>query len=160
MKKIIIVCLLIYLSSLAFGQTENKGNIIATFGLGGGVGTIVEAAPQFSIIFDLNFISQTGFTLCLTNITSTRPGALGPSQNMMLGAGYNFLRNKWNIGGTLIASPTAQDLLLGGKINGGYFFTNDLGVNVIVTYRQTAGIIADSGLSMFDAFAGISIRFF
>jgi len=53
-----------------------------------------------------------------------------------------------------------MDLMLGGKINGGYFLTNDLGVTGIVTYRRTAGISGGGLLSMFDMFTGISIRFF
>ena len=161
MKRIIISCLFVFVSSFSlFAQSERNSNLIATFGLGGGFGTIVETTGQFSIILDVNFINQTGLTLCLTNITTTRPGALGPSQNMMVGAGYTFLRNSWYIGGLLIAAPTAQDLMLGGKINGGYFFGNNIGITGILTYRQTVGIAADSGLSMFDAFVGVSIRFF
>ena len=93
----------------------------------------------------------------MTNIVSVRSGALGPSQNAMFGIGYTYVRDKWNIGGTVIAVPTSQDLLLGGKINSGYFFTNNIGVSGIATYRQTVGIVSD--LSMFDVFAGISLRF-
>jgi len=92
-------------------------------------------------------------------IVSARQGALGPSQNLMFGAGYTFMRDNWYVGGALIAAPTTMDLMLGGKINGGYFFTNDLGVTSIVTYRRTAGISGGGLLSMFDVFAGISIRF-
>ena len=160
MKKVIIIfCMMVLLSSsLAFAQTERKGAIIGTFGVGGGVGTVVETAPQFSFIFDLNLINQTGLTICLSNIVSTRSGALGPSQNIMFGIGYTYMKEKWNIGGTIIAAPTSQDLLLGGKINGGYFFTNNIGITGIVTYRQTVGIVSD--MSMFDVFAGVSLRFF
>jgi len=159
MKKVIIVfCLLALLStSFAFAQNERQGTIIATFGVGGGVGTIVETTSQFSFLFDINFIHQTGFTLCLTNIVSTRSGSLGPSQNLMFGFGYYYLRDIWNIGGAIIAAPTSQDLLLGVKINGGYYFTNNIGVTGTLIYRQTVGIV--SSLSMFDAFAGVSLRF-
>ena len=159
MKKVIaIFCFLIWFSSSqAFAQSEKRGIIMGTFGIGGGFGTIVETAPQFSFIFDLNLINKTGLTLCLTNIVSTRSGSLGPSQNMMLGAGYTFMRDRWNIGGAVIAAPTSQDLLLGGKISGGYFFTNNIGVTGIATYRQTIGIASE--LYMFDFFAGISLKF-
>ena len=159
MKKVIVISyLLVFLSSLAFAQSERKGTIVATFGVGAGFGTIVETAPQFSFIFDLNLISKTGFTLCLTEIVNNRSGSLGPSQNLMLGLGYNYMKDKWNIGGAIIAAPTSQDLLLGGKINGGYFFTDDLGVTGIVTYRRTVGLSGGASMSLFDAFAGISIR--
>ena len=159
MKKVIIIsCLLVFWSSFfAFAQSERKGAVIATFGIGGGFGMIVETAVQFSFIFDLNLVNKTGFTLCLTNIVSTRSGSLGPSQNMMFGLGYHYLRDSWNIGGAIIAAPTSQDILLGGKINGGYYFTNNIGVTGIVMYRQTAGMNMD--MSMFDIFAGISLRF-
>jgi len=160
MKKTIIIFFLLGLlsSSLAFAQSEKKGTIIGTFGVGGGVGTIVETVGQFSFIFDLILVNQTGLTLCLTDIVSIRSGALGPSQNIMFGIGYTYMRDKWNIGGTLIAAPTSQDLLLGGKINGGYYFSNNIGVTGTLTYRQTVGIVSD--MSMFDIFAGISVKFF
>ena len=159
MKKVIIVfCLLVLLStSFAFAQNERQGIIIATFGVGGGVGTVVETTSQFSFLFDINFINQTGFILCLTNIVSTRPGSLGPSQNLMFGLGYYYMKERWNVGGAIIAAPTSQDLLLGVKINGGYYFTNNIGVTSTLIYRQTVGIV--SSLSMFDAFAGVSLRF-
>ena len=159
-KTIVIFCLLVLLSSIfAFAQNEREGTVIGTMGIGGGFGTIVETIPQFSFVFDVNFVSKTGFTLCLTTIVNARQGALGPSQNLMFGAGYTFMRDNWYVGGALIAAPTTMDLMLGGKINGGYFFTNDLGVTSIVTYRRTAGISGGGLLSMFDVFAGISIRF-
>jgi len=158
-KTIIIFCLLVLLSSsLAFAQSEKKGTFIGTFGIGGGVGTIVETVGQFSFIFDLSLINQTGITLCLTDIVNIRSGALGPSQNIMFGIGYTYMIDEWIIGGTLLAAPTAQDLLLGGKISGGYFFSNNIGVTGTLTYRQTVGIVSD--MSMFDAFAGISINIF
>ena len=129
-KAVIVFCLLALLpSSMVFARSEKKGTIMGTFGIGGGVGTVVETASQISFILDLNLINQTGLTLCLTNIVSVRSGALGPSQNIMFGIGYTYVRDKWNIG-----------------------------VSGIVTYRQTIGIVSD--LSMFDVFAGISLRFF
>ena len=157
-KAIIFSSLLFLLSSFAFAQAEKKGTLIGTFGVGGGCGTIVETVPQFSFIFDLNLISKPGFALCLTDIVSVRSGALGPSHNLMFGLGYAYVKDSWNAGGTLIASPTAQDLILGGKIFGGYYFTNNIGLTGIVTYRHTVGIV--SSMSMFDAFAGVSIKLF
>jgi hypothetical protein len=159
MKKLIVFFIFFILSSsFAFAQNEREGTIIGTFGVGIGVGTVVETASQFSFLFDLNLINRTGFTICLTNIVSVRSGALGPSQNLMFGVGYYCIRDSWNIGGAIIAAPTSQDLLLGGKINGGYYFLNNIGVTGTIIYRQTIGIVSD--LSMFDAFAGISLRFF
>ena len=160
MKKVIIFSgLLILLSSAgALAQDERKGTITATLGFGIGFSTTVETATQLSVILDLNFISRTGFTLGLDNTWSYRGGAAGPTQNIMLGAGYTFIRDDWNIGGMFTISPTAFDLLLGGKIKGGYYFTDDIGVTGIIMYRRIAGIFSDH-LSMFDVFIGPSIRF-
>ena len=157
MKKVIVIfCLMFFLSySLAFAQSEKKGTITATFGIGAGFYTILETTPQFSFLLDLNVISKTGFTLCLTDIISVHSNM--SSQNIMFGAGYNYIRDKWNIGGTIIASPTLYDLMLGAKINGGYYLTDDIGVNGIVIYRRTAGL-GVSDFSMFDAFAGVSVK--
>ena len=140
----------------AFAQSEKTGTITATAGIGGGFYSKMETGPQFSFLFDLNFINKTGLTLCLTNIISVNTY---PTQNMMFGGGYTYLRDRWNIGGTIIASPTLFDLMLGGKINGGYYFSNNIGVNGIITYRRTAGLGA-SEFSMFDVFAGVSVRLF
>ena len=159
MKKVIIVfCLLVsFTASLAFAENEKKGTIAATFGIGLGFSKIMEIEPQFSFILDVNYINKTGLTLCFTDIISVH--STRPSQNLMFGIGYNYMRDKWNIGGTIMASPTLDDLMLGGKINGGYYFANNIGVNGVVTYRHTAGIGA-SDFSMFDAFLGTSLRFF
>jgi hypothetical protein len=51
-----------------------------------------------------------------------------------------------------------KDLLFAGKINGTYYFTDDIGVTGILMYRRTTDI--NWYLSMFDVFAGISIRLF
>ena len=155
-KTIIVFCLMVLFScSLVFAQSEKKGTITATFGIGAGFYTIMETLPQLSFLLDLNIISKTGFTLCLSDIISIHSNIT--SQNIIFGAGYNYLRDKWNIGGTIIVSPTLYDLMLGAKINGGYYFTDDIGVNGIVTYRRTAGL-GVSSFSMFDVFAGVSVR--
>jgi hypothetical protein len=156
MKKAIIIFILVLLPSLAFAQSERNGTIIGTFGLGIGSITTVETEVKVSLAFDLNLISRTGFTLCFTDIIGVGGG--GFSQNILFGAGYNFLRDKWYIGGALLFSPTAMDLIIAGKINGGYFFTDDIGITGILMYRQTTGISWD--LSMFDVFVGVSVRLF
>jgi len=156
-RAIIAFCLLVFLSSFSvFAQTERRGTIMGTLGLGGGFSVITETEPQFTFIFDVNFISKTGFTLCLTNFAGIH--TTGITQSMMFGAGYTFKRDIWYIGGTLMVAPTFTDVLLGGKINGGYFLTDDIGITGIITFRRTAGIA--SSVTMFDVFAGVSIRFF
>ena len=160
MKKVIIFCIVALIPfSLVFAEDENgrRGTIIATFGAGAGFGTTVETASQFSFLLDINFINETGFTLSVANIVSVRTGALGASQNLMFGAGYHYMRDRWNIGAALLASPTGLDILLAGRINGAYFFTNNIGIAGIILYRQTVGI--SWNMSMFDVFIGSSIRF-
>jgi len=156
MKKIFIFLVLVIVSSsLTFAQSERKGTITGTFGVGIGFCRTIETAPQISFMFDLNLINRTGFTLCLTNVVSVHNS--GPSQNLMFGAGYYFLRDSWNIGGAILAAPAARELILGGKINGGYYFSNDIGVTGTVIYRRAAGISWD--FSMLDVFIGPTIRF-
>jgi len=156
MKRVIIVtCILVLLSSFAFGQNEKKGTIIGTFGTGAAFNTTVETKTLFSMIFDLNLISKEGFTLCLNDIIGfTFAGDF--SQNIMFGAGYHYIRDKWNIGGALLFSPTVQDMIIAGKINGGYYFTDNIGITGILMYGQTTGLGWD--LSMFNIFTGVSIR--
>jgi len=155
-KAVTIFCVLFLLSSsLVFAQNERKGAIIGTFGLGGGVRTTVESVSTMSLLFDLNLISKTGFSISLTNVMSFNfSGSF--SNNLMFGPGYHFMRDNWNIGGTLLVSPSPIDLIFGGKINGGFFFTDDIGVTGALIYRRAAGFNWD--LSMFDVFAGISIK--
>ena len=157
MKKIIIIaCLLIlFTSSFAFAQSERRGTIIGTFGIGIGLSTTVETKMQIPVIFDLNLVSKTGFTLCFTNVIGI-DGRGFPSQNILIGAGYHFMRDRWNVGGALFVSPMAADLMFGGKINSSYYFFNDIGITGILMHRRTTGITWD--ISMFDLFAGISIR--
>ena len=157
-KAFIIFCVLFFLSSsLVFAQNEGKGTIIGTFGLGGGFRTTVERVPTMSILFDLNLISKTGFTVSLTNVMSFNFAGTF-SNNLMFGPGYHFMRENWYIGGALLVSPSPIDLIFGGKITGGFFFTDDIGVTGGLIYRRAAGFSWD--LSMFDVFAGISIKLF
>jgi len=158
MKKIIIFCLLVFLaSSFVFAQDEKTGAITGMFGLGLGYSTIVETAPQFSFVFDLNLISKTGFSLSFTDVIGLRnSGGGGFTQNILFGAGYHYLRDKWNVGGAFLVSPTAMDIMFAGKINGSYYF-GDIGITGVLLYRWTAGITWE--MSMFDVFIGPSIRF-
>ena len=163
MKKIFIFLSLLFLFSFSFvfAQSERRGTFIGTFGMGGGFKTTIETVGQLSSIFDLNFISKAGFTLCTTNIISLSipMTGVGASQNILFGAGYHYMiDDKWIVGGALLASPIITDLLLAGKINGSYFFTDNIGVTGIVTYRSSVGITWD--LAMFDVFAGVSIKLF
>jgi hypothetical protein len=161
MKKVIIIsCVLVLLSStLVFAQSEGNGTIIGTFGIGGGISTTVQTAPQFSLIFDLNLISKTGFTICFADIIGARFSVpIAFSQHIMPGAGYHYLRDRWNIGGAIFISPMSSDLLFAGKVSGSYYFTDNIGTTGILMYRQTADF--NWHLSMFDIFAGISIKLF
>ncbi|MDR1451591.1 MAG: hypothetical protein LBI57_04575, partial [Helicobacteraceae bacterium] len=68
----------------------------------------------------------------------------------------HYMRDKWNIGGTLLCSPTAVDMIISGKIDGGYYFTDNIGITGILMYGQTTGLGWD--FSMFNIYAGISVR--
>ena len=156
MKKVIIFsCILIFISSYAFAQSEKKGTVIGTLGIGASVNTTVETKTLISMLFDLNLISKAGFTLCLTDVMGFS-FAGDFSQNIMFGAGYHYLKDKWNIGGVLLLSPTAQDMIITGKIDGGYYFTDNIGITGIMMYGQTTGLGWD--LSMVNIFAGVSIK--
>jgi len=155
MKKIIVFCILILVSSSAFSQSERQGTIIGTFGLGASFNTTVETKMLFSLLFDLNLISRAGFTLCLTDVIGFS-FAGDFSQNILFGAGYHYMKDKWNIGGALLFSPTAQDMLIAGKIDGGYYFTDNIGITGILLYGRTTGMGWD--LSLFSIYAGISVR--
>ena len=159
MKKIIIIsCIIALLSaSLAFAENERNGNIIATIGFGAGSTTRVQTESNISFILDLNFISKTGFTICSTNIVGIHPAGGVSSQHIMFGAGYHFMRNRWNIGGAFLVSPLSMDVLFGGKINGSFFLTDDIGITGIFLHRRSGGITWE--MSMFDVFVGASIRF-
>jgi hypothetical protein len=157
MKKVIIIfCVLALFSApLGFSQSEKKGTVIGTYGLGASINTTVETEGLISMLFDLNLISKAGFTLCLTDIIGfTFSGNF--SQNIFFGTGYHYMRDKWNIGGLLLFSPTAQDMIIAGKIDGGYYFTDNIGITGIMMYGQTTGLGWD--LSMFNIYAGVSIR--
>jgi len=156
MKKVIILsCIPILISSYAFTQSERKGTVIGALGLGASVNTTVETKTQISMLFDLNLISKAGFTLCLTDLMGfTFTGDF--SQNIMFGAGYHYMGDKWNIGGALLFSPTTQDMIIAGKIDGGYYFTDNIGITGIMMYGQTTELGWD--LSMFNIYAGVSIK--
>ena len=155
-KSIVIFCIMfLFFSSLVFAQSERKGCIIGTFGMGASFTTTVETKSLISMTFDLNLISKAGFTLCLIDVIGfTFAGDF--SQNIMFGAGYHYMKDKWNIGGALLFSPTAQDMIIAGKINGGYYFTDNIGITGILLYGQSTGLGWD--LSMFNIFAGVSVR--
>ena len=158
MKKAIIFCIMVLLSSsLAFAQSEKIGTIIGTLGAGFALRTTVELETLGSVIFDLNLISKPGFALCFTDVTAF--SAAGTSRYLMPGAGYHFMRDKWNIGGTILVAPMAGDLLIAGKIDGGYFFSNNIGITGILMYSGVAGLMSYN-FSMFNAFIGASIRLF
>ena len=157
MKKVIIfLCTIILLSpSLAFGQSEKKGAIIGTLGMGLALRTTIKPETLGSVIFDLNLINRTGLTLCFTDVTVF--STAGTSRYLMPGAGYHFMRNNWNIGGAINVAPMAGDLLIAGKINGGYYFSNNIGITGVLMYSRVAGMMGYD-FSMFNAFVGVSIK--
>jgi hypothetical protein len=155
MKKVIIFSCILLFSSYAFAQSERKGTAIVTLGLGASVNTTVETKTLISMTFDLNLISKAGFTLCLYDVMGfSFDGNF--SQNIMFGTGYHYMRDKWNIGSALLFSPTAQDMIIGGKINGGYYFSDNIGITGIMMYGHTTGLGWD--LSMFNIYTGVSIK--
>jgi len=157
MKKVVIfLCIMVLISSsLVFAQSEKKGAFIGTLGMGIALRTTVELETLGSVILDLNLISKIGFTICYTDIMVF--GIAGTSRYIMPGAGYNYMRDKWNVGAAVLFAPMAGDLLIAGKINGGYFFTNNIGLSGIFTYCRVAGMMGYD-FSMFNVFAGVSIR--
>jgi hypothetical protein len=159
MKKAAIVsCIMVLLfSSLTFAQSERKGTITGTLGLGIASRTTVDQETLGSVVFDLNLINQTGLTLSFTDITVFSNA--GTSRYIMPGAGYHYMRDKWNIGVAILVAPMAGDLLIAGKINGGYYFSNNIGVTGLLFYSRVAGLMGFD-YSMFNAFAGASVRLF
>jgi hypothetical protein len=157
MKKAIIILLTMFFlfPSLAFAQNERMGSIIGTLGMGIAARTTVETEALGSVIFDLNLIHKTGFTLCLTDVTVF--SAAGTSRYLMPGTGYNYLRDKWSIGGAVLVAPMAGDIMIAGKLNGGYFFSNNIGITGILMYSGVVGLMSYD-FSMFNAFAGVSVR--
>jgi hypothetical protein len=155
-KAILLSCVFILISTFAFAQSGKNGTIIGTFGLGPFFNTTVETKTMVSMLFDLNLISKAGFTLNLADVIGfSFSGDF--SQNILLaGIGYHYMRDKWNIGGTLLCSPTAIDMIISGKIDGGYYFTDTIGITGILMYGQTTGLGWD--FSMFNIYAGISVR--
>ena len=157
-KAIIILCVMVSLSSsLAFAQNERTGTIIGTLGVGIASRNTVEPEMLGSVIFDLSLIHKTGLTLCLTDVTTF--SVAGTSRYLMPGVGYNYMRDKWNIGGTVLVAPMAGDIMIAGKINGGYFFSNNIGLTAILMYSGVAGLMSYD-FSMLNAFVGLSIRLF
>ena len=159
MKKVIIIsCIMVLLhSSLVFAQSERKGAIIGTLGIGVTSRTTVEPETLGSLIFDLNLINKTGLTLCLTDVTTF--SVAGTSRYLMPGAGYCYMRDNWYIGSGILVTPMAGDIMITGKISSGYFFSNNIGITGVIMYSSVVGIMSYD-FSMFNAFVGVSIRFF
>jgi hypothetical protein len=159
MKKVFIVsCVLLLLSaSVVFAQSNRSGAIIGTFGLGGGFTETVETAGMFSFVFDLNLISKTGVTLSFTDIAGFSSSLGWVSQNILFGGGYHYMREKWNVGLSVLLSPTGMDILIGGKIDGGYYFTDNIGLTGVLVYLRTL-TNAHYDMSMLNSFVGVSVR--
>ena len=156
MKKLFLFFAMVLICySFAFAQSEKNGTIIGTFGLGASINTTVETKTLISMMFDLNLISKAGFTLCFTDVIGFSFNG-DFSQNIMFGVGYHYMAEKWYLGGALLFSPTALDMIIAGKINGGYFFTENIGITGILMYGQTTGLGWE--LSLFNIFAGVSVR--
>jgi hypothetical protein len=142
---------------MVFAQSERSGAIIGTFGLGGGFTKTVETTGMFSFAFDLNLISKAGVTLSLIDIAGFSSALGWVSQNIMLGGGYHYMRDKWNVGLSILLCPTGMDVLIGGKIDGGYYFTDNIGLTGVLVYSRTM-VNAHYDMSMFNAFLGVSVR--
>ena len=158
MKKVFIVsCLLLLSASTVFAQSERRGSIIGTFGIGGGFSTTVETTGMFSFVFDLNLISKEGVTLSFTDVMGFSSTLEWVSQNIMFGGGYHYMRDKWNIGLSILLCPTGMDMLIGGKIDGGYYFTENIGLTGVLVYSRTL-VNANYDMSIFNVFAGVSVK--
>ena len=157
MKKVIIISLIMVLlsSSLVLAQSERKGTIMGTLGVGVASRTTVEQETLGSVIFDLKLINKTGLALSYTDVTVFSPA--GTSRYIMPGAGYDYIKDKWYVGVMVHIAPMAGDLLIAGKINGGYFFANNIGLSGILMYSRAAGLMSYD-FSMFNFFAGVTLR--
>jgi hypothetical protein len=134
---------------------KKKGALLGTFAVGTSFNTTVETKALASMMFDLNLISKAGFTLCSTDAMGFSTGG-DFFQNIYFGAGYHYMRDSWNIGGSILFSPTAHDMIIAGKIDGGYYFTDTIGISGIIMYGQTTGL--GYNLSICSIQAGISVR--
>jgi hypothetical protein len=157
MKKVIIIfCMLVLLSSFsAFAQDERNHNITGTFGIGGGFSRMTDTSAHISFVFDLNLIHKSGFSICFTYVAGINP-IHGSFQNILVGPGYHYFWDNWYIGTAVLFSPMALDMMFGGKIIGGYYFSNNIGITGMLLYRRTTGILWE--MSMFDIFLGTSLR--
>jgi len=157
MKKVIISFMMfLVFSSFVFAQSERMGSITGTLGMGIASRKTVEQEALGSVIFDINLINKTGLTLSFTDVTAF--GIAGTSRYLMPGAGYNFMRDRWSIGTVIHVTPMAGDIMISGKINGGYYFSNHIGITGTLMYGKVAGLQGYE-FSMFNAFLGVSTRF-
>jgi hypothetical protein len=58
---------------------------------------------------------------------------------------------------SIIFCPTGMDMLIGGKIDGGYYFTDNIGLTGLLVYSRTL-VNAHYDMSMLNAFMGVSVR--
>jgi hypothetical protein len=142
---------------MVFAQGERNGTIIGTFGLGGGFTETVETTGMFSFVFDLNLISKAGVTLSFTDVAGFSSALGWVSQNILFGGGYQYMRDKWNVGLSILLCPTGMDMLIGGKIDGGYYFTDNIGLTGVLVYSRTL-VNAHYEMSLFNVFMGVSVR--
>ena len=157
-KAIIFSCIMVLLSSsFAFAQSERNGTIIGTLGAGLAIRTTGTGTNVLgSSIMELNLISKEGFTLCITDVTTFTASAA--SRYMLTGTGYHYMRPRWNIGVALLIAPMAGELMFGGRINGGFYFTDNIGISSTLVYSRT--MIGHFDFSMFNFLVGPSIRLF
>jgi hypothetical protein len=134
---ILIIIFGLFIGTNTFSQETDKGCIIGNIVLGGS--SIINEGYNtgfFYAGFDIDLISKEGIQLTFGQIVNISM-EIGVFQNFYLGLGYHFVKNKYHVGGSLVLIPDGNlDGLIGIKANGGYFFTNNLGISTNILFAH------------------------
>jgi hypothetical protein len=133
----LVFIFLIFIGTNVFSQEIDKGSIIGNI-LFGSSGVLNENYNTgfFYTGFDIDLISKEGVQLTFGQIVNISM-EIGVFQNFYLGLGYHYVKNKYHVGGSLVLIPDGNmDGLIGIKANGGYFFTNNLGISANLIYAH------------------------
>jgi hypothetical protein len=118
-----------------FSEEIKSGSIIGNFMIGGS--TISSDGYGVGVVFtgfDIDLISKGGVQLTFGDMVNVN-FENGVYQNLYFGCGYHFVKDKFHVGGSLIFVPDGNiDLMLGTKIDGGYFFTKNLGISALLLF--------------------------
>lgn len=159
-KKIYIALfslLLLVFSAFSAYSFEREGTAIGTFGFG--FSTISgknNSTTSAALGFDLDLISKIGIAVTLGDMVSFEFDKY--IYNFpYFGLGYRYVADKWDLGLSVLCvyHGLASDAFVAGKINGGYWFTNSLGITLTGMYGVTT---TSYKLSLFSLRTGISVR--